>query len=741
MKTTKRILSMLLALAVVLSFCAVPAFADDGTVSGNEASVTTSDKVTTEYATAQEAILAAETTTGNTVKLLKDIDIIETGLVFDSNTARTVTFDLNGHSIKTANTAKANISLQNRITVNLVDNSENNTGKIYSDTPYISGTQDKPVIVLHNGAILNMKGGTINTVYSADPAKNGNFAIGVYKNGTCNISGGKIEAGWYCVASNGGGVTYSGAKINITGGDLNSVADYAVYAPSTSGSVTVSGGTITGATGGVLMNNGTLTIKGGKFVSKGTGNTGDAGDGTSGTKNAAVNVNAKYGKVTATITGGEFVAEGNATSVTKSSENTCTLAISGGTFSDDVNKEYFKDNFYYTEKDENGNYTVKRGNEASINGVGYQTLSKAVSAASAGDTIELLGDITISSAITLKKDVTIEGNGYTVYGKVSSALKFPNKTTTGTNFTFKNLKLSTNVGKILDIEKSGSTVTIDNVEVVNGPTLAYTIRCAGLKSTVNIKNSKILNDVKVESDYANIILAKSVTVNIENSEINVLYVPENPNGTPTINIFGDGNKINNLHCLNYVPTITIEGGTIGEISGTGKYIIKGGVFESDIAAAEDNYSKITISGGTFTNDVSDYVVDGLTANKNADGSFTVGEKQEEVKKFDKIVVLRGTTPWLFAAVDTLDYNEAGFVLKLDTETEGTSTPATIVCTSVESSGKTVQASELGGNYLFGVQLGEKYKDAFSATPFADENVGSATYFAAATSSAASSDAE
>ena len=79
---------------------------------------------------------------------VQDIDIIETGLVFGYSGTKTVTFDLNGHSIKTANTAKANISLQNKITVNLVDNSENNTGKIYSDTPYISGTQDKPVIVL-----------------------------------------------------------------------------------------------------------------------------------------------------------------------------------------------------------------------------------------------------------------------------------------------------------------------------------------------------------------------------------------------------------------------------------------------------------------------------------------------------------------------------------------------------------------------------------------------------------------
>lgn len=68
--------------------------------------------------------------------------------------------------------------------------------------------------------------------------------------------------------------------IRIEGGELISTSDYAVYLPQ-SGTTTISGGKVYGAGGGVCINRGTLNVEGTALItSKGTGDTGDWGDGT-----------------------------------------------------------------------------------------------------------------------------------------------------------------------------------------------------------------------------------------------------------------------------------------------------------------------------------------------------------------------------------------------------------------------------------------------------------------------------
>ena len=50
-----------------------------------------------------------------------------------------------------------------------------------------------------------------------------------------------------------------------------------------------------------------------------------------------------------------------------------------------------------------------------LNGKSYDTLSEAVSAAQNGDTLNMMGDTTVSSSegkITIDKNITINGNGY-----------------------------------------------------------------------------------------------------------------------------------------------------------------------------------------------------------------------------------------------------------------------------------------------------------------------------------------
>ena len=51
---------------------------------------------------------------------------------------------------------------------------------------------------------------------------------------------------------------------------------------------------------------------------------------------------------------------------------------------------------------------------AVINGVGYTDLTSAIAAADDGDTIEIVGNFTVTSTVNLPDDVTIDGNGNTI---------------------------------------------------------------------------------------------------------------------------------------------------------------------------------------------------------------------------------------------------------------------------------------------------------------------------------------
>jgi hypothetical protein len=75
----------------------------------------------------------------------------------------------------------------------------------------------------------------------------------------------------------------------------------------------------------------------------------------------------------------------------------------------------------------------------------YSSLSQAMSAATAGRTIEMFADVTISSgtAVDLKPGVTIQGNGHT-YTHTSTTGNTFNVTTTGT-YNFMNVNIKRNV--------------------------------------------------------------------------------------------------------------------------------------------------------------------------------------------------------------------------------------------------------------------------------------------------------
>lgn len=320
-----RIFSILLTCAMLLSLLPATALAAEGDVAEVDG---------TGYATLAGAVEAAAS--GQTVKLLTDTDISTTGLVIPSG--KSLTLDLNGKTIKVASTKTGKISVYGTLTIqDSLDTQKNGSGggKIYTETDYNGNDTGYSVVdSIGEDAMVTLESGYIYAVRT-DATEKGQFGLGVDKGGDVTITGGKVEAGWYAVSGNGNNKTQN-SVINIQGGKLISTADYAVYLPQ-SGITNISGGIICGAAGGVSMQRGTLNISGDALItSKGTGDTGDWGDGTGGQGRATLNVAAKYDNCTVSISGGTLTAEPEAVVIASGSPYRADISITGGTFSSDV---------------------------------------------------------------------------------------------------------------------------------------------------------------------------------------------------------------------------------------------------------------------------------------------------------------------------------------------------------------------------------------------------------------------
>ena len=308
------------------------------------------------YASLADAVTAA--VSDDVIKLVDDIDLSEgTQIVVPS--AKDITLDLNGHDLELSNIpGKGNIRVEGKLT--LMDNTDtekNGTGdgRLYSESTYSAGGTSTIIQAADSGTFV-MESGYIDTVIENDTANNGNFALGLWNDGTIMINGGKIKAGWYAVSTNGTD-TQGHSKLIVNGGELISTADYAIYGAQRWGSVEINGGLVYGAAGGIAMNAGNLNVTGGTVTSKGQGDTGDWGDGTGGLENAAIYLNARYNNVDAKISGGTITAEGNAIMLATGTAWDANLQVSGGSFSHEVKEEYCAPGFH-PNRNADGTYSV-----------------------------------------------------------------------------------------------------------------------------------------------------------------------------------------------------------------------------------------------------------------------------------------------------------------------------------------------------------------------------------------------
>lgn len=494
---------------------------------------------------------------------------------------------------------------------------------------YMKG-QPKPRGNTRDGQeILNVNGGEITGKIAAIAvfgAAKGNTKAGVI----VNINGGKVYSEGYAIAGNGS-TLLENTTININGGSVISTKDTAIYHPQ-AGTVNVTGGTVSGVTGGIQMCAGTLNVTGGTITATGNGDvSGKTGDGSIPDGAAVSIVNRGYpaGAPTAAISGGVLTSAKNVDAVqayewssdAKAEWSNPNASVSGGKFTSAVPEEYCAEGFIPTQN-EDGTYGVKEGKYvAQIGDVKYETLEEAFAAAKNGDTITLLSDVDLDEQIATGKAITIDGQGkYTIkatkklVGTSGKAGMFYRTTSAQGTLTFLNVTLDgKGVSKIFLNEGGAGETVFDGVTSINGGGIAYGsgIHISGGGSHATIKNSTLTGskgtlELNEENYYAanDLWVGGNVYVTVENSVIGTVFVNSAPSATATngvvhgqLTITGENTKIDYLSGEeeaaekvdkfgNNGSFVKIENGKFDVIFDMGSYEISGGKFKDTTVAGK-----------------------------------------------------------------------------------------------------------------------------------------------------------
>lgn len=274
----------------------------------------------TAYATLADAVRAAAS--GSTITLISTENTVEVNETLKPRQA-SLTFDLNGKTI-------------------------------------VGGDIDR--LFLLGNSNITFKNGTIQAQYLAFEIAGGTFsgrtitfaddltiisekdtAVFVYNSITLNTSA-DIQAHYAAIMGNGNDSKYP--TINIKGGEITSDTT-ALYLPQPKGVTTISGGTITGATG-VEIRGGTLNITGGTITATGDElATVENGSGSTVTKGAAIAVSpyASAKKLTVNVEAGTFSGvyafyEANLNPDGASVDAVAmTVSLTGGTYDGNVGSE------------------------------------------------------------------------------------------------------------------------------------------------------------------------------------------------------------------------------------------------------------------------------------------------------------------------------------------------------------------------------------------------------------------
>lgn len=364
------------------------------------------------YATLDAAIAAVPTTGVETkIELLTNINATKR-TVIPSNT--NIVLDLGGYTLRCDNDFT-------------ISDFEGNAGE---ETSVTSNAK----LTIQNGTVTSKEkyairlGGNGNTVEIAEDAvikagANTDYAVVLRgENNTFEINGTVEVAHGTAVSTNGLDATNNNSIIINEPAKISSPNDDAIYMPS--GALTINGGTITGATG-IYFKGKTLTIPASSTaVITGTGEKRAAnynGNGGDWTGDALVVDNANYpsGDPVPSIQGGTFVSANAmpiATYATGSGATLVTKFVSGGKFSEQIPVAVIAEGFICPSKPNVDSYymLIEGSYEAEVDGMGYETFDKAVTAAGGEKVITLLNNVAEPYTMQEGQTLKVAKNGMTI---------------------------------------------------------------------------------------------------------------------------------------------------------------------------------------------------------------------------------------------------------------------------------------------------------------------------------------
>ena len=569
----------------------------------------------TKYVTLQAAVDAAK---NKVVKLIANTN--ENVTISQYN----VTIDLNGFTLNGGTEeGKPALTVTNRVTVQ--DSSTAQTGTIKrEDTAENSGVSSHYVIDVQgkNGFLL-FKSGTVTNGSGAGGTNGASLVrIGTDDQPTwkpqLTIEGGTFSQDNFIVLKVGGyGVLY------VKGGTINSKNSYAVenWSFAVIKDQAVVNGKVSSWTYQNSLKKNELEIRGGTV-------NGDVEaisyDGVAG-KRALVSISG--GTVNGTLITGIYG------SATEPSKDIATIEITSGTFKNDPTKYVVEDSA--VTKNEDNTFGVAKAYLAKVGDTSYYTMDEAFKAQTAsGKPIVLLRDYTTGSTFnsgSINRTVDLNGHTWTCTGTDANSAAF--------EINYANASLTVKNGKIVSSQlvglipsASGGTITYDNSSLTFEGVEMSTTATSGIETNGNNTNDSVTlknSTLNVPNGFG-IYFPSSGKLTIENSTINAKTMGvqvcagslEITGDKTAINVTGDPvPKTENDGAIQDGAAISVVDRT--GYKGLDKVEVKNGSFtakndeglkaykyENKTASEFVNTDKKpTVTGGTFSGNVSDYVPD------------------------------------------------------------------------------------------------------------------------------------
>lgn len=579
----RKLCSVLLALCMVLTLLPVSAMAEGGAEAGESAPAEVPAAETeyvaqigaTKYKTLQAAIDAVPASTPTTIDVLADLtpDTLNTVASADRQMAFT----------------KADVN----ITLNL----NNHT---------VTALGDEAIKINAANVTLTITNGTIEN-HATDKYSDGLYAYKESNNLNLTLTNVKIHSRTQGLAVQG---LTSNSNVTINGGEIISSEELGIYYPPKSGTLTVNDAKIEGKIG-IVVKGSNLIVKGDSEIigvgdkvvpdhyytgatdgSSSLTETGDAIYVESGYNDRDITVKIESGKLTSTNSYAIQYYD-HAKPVSAKRE----ISVTGGTFSDVSALGYLADGAKVTVKlaaETTKDVTIPAGANVTLDLNGYKLTNVS------GHTITNNGNLTVT------------GNGTVDNITHAKAALYNNTGATAT----------LNGGTFTRSAEAG-TVSPDSA---NGNSW-YTVKNYGTM-TIN-SNTTITNTGSHSSAIANgwydaskagsngeptRIADAVLTINGGNISGGKITVKNDDYGTLSITGGSLSQPLSGLYCIYNANVTSISGGTVN------------GAVGSYNGSVEGDLGKLDITGGTYTDDPTDYVASTAIARKDGDAQYTVVAK-------------------------------------------------------------------------------------------------------------------